>query len=113
MGANGKYNAHTDSIFRKLKILKFKDTIDQGRENIMFTINKKVAPIETQKLIQKVDPSNRLRKNNLDFEASFTPDDIIGNNFPQAWNKLSETVKSLRSKLLFNKTIKRSQNCRI
>ena len=103
---NGKYNAHTEPIFRKLKILKFKDMVDQGRENIMFAINKKVAPIGTQKLFQKVDPSNRLRQNNLDFEASFTPDDIIGNNFPQAWNKLSDTVKSLRSKLLFKKQLK-------
>ena len=103
---NGKYNAHTEPIFRKLKILKFKDMVDQGRENIMFAINKKEAPIGTQKLFQKVDPSNRLRQNNLDFEASFTPDDIIGNNFPQAWNKLSDTVKSLRSKLLFKKQLK-------
>ena len=50
----GKYNAHTDPIFRKLKILKFKDMVDQGRENIMFAINKKVAPIGTQKLFQKL-----------------------------------------------------------
>ena len=68
--------------------------VDQGRENIMFAINKNVAPIGTQKLFKKVDPSNRLRQNDLNFEASFTPDDIIGNNFPQAWNKLSDTVKT-------------------
>ena len=72
----------------------------------MFAINKKESPIGTQKLFQKVDPSNRLRQNNLDFEASFTPDDIIGNNFPQAWKKLSDMVKSLRSKLLFKKQLK-------
>ena len=86
--------AHTDSIFGKLKILKIKNMVDQGRENIMFAINKKVAPIGTQKLFKKVDPSNRLRQNDLNFEASFTPDDIIGNN------KLPDTVKILRSKLL-------------
>ena len=43
---------------------------------------------------------------NHDYEASFTPDDIIGNNFPQDWNKLSDMVKSLRSKLLFKKQLK-------
>ena len=78
---NGKYNAHTDPIFKKLKILKIKDMVDQGRVNIMFAINKKEAPIGTQKLFKKADPSNRLRQNHLNFEASFTPDDIIGNNF--------------------------------
>ena len=74
---NGKYNAHIDPIFRKLKILKFlkiKDIVDQGRENIMFAINNKEAPIGTQKLFKKADPSNRLRQNHLNFEASFTPD---------------------------------------
>ena len=30
---NGKYNAHTDPLFKKLKILKIKDMVDQGREN--------------------------------------------------------------------------------
>ena len=74
---NGKYNAHIDPIFRKLKILKFlkiKDIVDQGRENIMFAINNKEAPIGTQKLFKKADPSNRLRQNHLNFEASFTQD---------------------------------------
>ena len=52
-GTDGKYNAHTEPIFQKLKILKFKDMVDQGRENIMFAINKKVAPIGTQILFQK------------------------------------------------------------
>ena len=37
---------HTSS---KLKILKTKDIVDQGRVNIMFAINKKEAPIGTQK----------------------------------------------------------------
>ena len=45
----------------------------------MFAINKKEAPIGTQKFFKKADPSNRLRQNLLNFEASFTPDDIIGN----------------------------------
>ena len=74
--------------------------VDQGRVNIMFAINKKEAPIGTQKLFKKADPSNRLRQNHLNFEASFTPNDIIGNNIPQAWNKLPDMVKTLRSKLL-------------
>ena len=58
--------------------------------HIMFAINKKEAPIGTKKLFKKADPSNRfrLRQNHLNFEASFTPNDIIENNFPQAWNKL-------------------------
>ena len=81
-------------------ILKIKDMVDQGRVNIMFAINKKEAPIGTQKLFKKADPSNRLRQNHLNFEASFTPSDIIGNNFPQAWNKLPDMVKTLRFKLL-------------
>ena len=38
---NGKNNAHTDPIFKKLKILKIKDMVDQGRVNFMFAINKK------------------------------------------------------------------------
>ena len=58
---NGKYNAHTDPLFKKLKILKIKDMVDQGRENIMFVINKKEAPIGTQKLFKKADTSNRLQ----------------------------------------------------
>ena len=58
---NGKYNAHTDLIFRKLKVLKFKDmVVDQGRENI--NKQKSIAQIGTQKLFKKVDPSNRLRQ---------------------------------------------------
>ena len=67
----------------------------------MFPINKKEAPIWTQKLFKKADPSNRLRQNHLNFEASFMPNDIIGNKFPQAWNKLPDMVKTLRGKLLF------------
>ena len=45
----------------------------------MFAINKKEAPIGTHKLFKKADPSNRvkLRQNHLNFEASFTPNDII------------------------------------
>jgi len=50
---NGKYNAHINPIFKKLKILKIKDMVDQGRVNIMFAINKKEAPIGTQKLFKK------------------------------------------------------------
>jgi hypothetical protein len=40
-----RFKALSDQIFKKLKILKIKDMVDQGRENIMFAINKKVAPI--------------------------------------------------------------------
>ena len=40
------------------------------------------------------------------YSTSFTPDDIIKNNFPQAWNKLPDVVKILRSKLLFKKSTK-------
>ena len=103
---NGKYNAHTDPIFKKTQILKLKDMVDQGRVNIMFAINKKEAPIGTQKLFKKADPSNRLRLNPLNFESSFSPEDLIGNKFPQAWNKLPDVVKSLQSKLLFRKNTK-------
>ena len=53
-----------------------------------------------------VDQSNGLRQNDLNFEASFTPNDKIWNNFPQAWNKLLDTVKILRSKLLLKKHTK-------
>jgi len=80
--------------------------VDQGRLNIMFAINKKEAPIGTQKLFKKADPLNRLRQNHLNFEASFTPNDLIGNNFPQAWNKLPDMVKTLRSKLPLKKNTK-------
>ena len=55
--------------------------VDQRRVNIMFTIHNKEAPIGTQKLFKKADPSNKLRQNHLNFEASFTPNDIIGNYF--------------------------------
>jgi len=50
---NGKYNAHTEPIFRKLKILKFKDMVDQGRENIMFAINKKSSSNRNTKTFPK------------------------------------------------------------
>ena len=83
--------------------------VDQGQVNIMFAINKKEAPIGKQKLFKMADPSNRLRQNHLNFEAFFTPNDIIGNNFPQAWNKLPDMVKTLRTKLLFKKTLKNSK----
>ena len=83
--------------------------VNQGQVNIMFAINKKEAPIGTQKLFKKADPSNRLRQNHLNFEASFTPNDIIGNNFPQDWNKLPDVVKTLRRKLLFKKTLENSK----
>ena len=99
-------NLSTDPIFKKLKIRKIKDMVDQGRVNIMFAINKKEASIGTQKLFKKADPSNRLRQNHLNFEASFTPNEIIGNIFPQAWNKLPDMVKTLRSKLLLKKNTK-------
>ena len=59
----------------------------------MFAINKIEAPIGTQKLYKKADPSNRLRQNHLNCEASFTPNGITGNYFPQAWNKLPDMVK--------------------
>ena len=59
----------------------------------MFAISKKEAPKGIPKILKKADPSHRLRQNHLNFEASFTPDDIIGNNFPQAWNKLLDMVK--------------------
>ena len=36
------------------------------------------------------------------------PNDIIGNTFPQAWNKLPDMVKTL-SKLLKKKTLKNSK----
>ena len=98
---NGKYNAHTDPIFKKLKVLKIKDMVDQERENIMFAIYKREAPGKEHKnFSKKADPSNKLRQNHFNFEASFSPNDIIGNNFPQAWNKLPDMVKILRSKLL-------------
>ena len=70
--------------------------VDQGRENIMFAINKKEAPIGTQQLFKKADQSNRLRQNHLNPEASFTPNDIIGIIFLklganyQIWSRLSE-----------------------
>ena len=35
--------------------------VDQGRVNIMFEINKKEAPIGTQKLFKKADVSNRIK----------------------------------------------------
>ena len=56
----------------------------------------------SKKLIHQIDLDRII----LTLNSSFTPDDIIGNNFRQAWNKLSDTVKSLRSKLLFKKQLK-------
>ena len=42
-------------------------------------------------------------------DAHINKDDIIGNNFPKAWNKLPDMVKTLRSKLLFKKTLMNSK----
>ena len=47
----------------------------------MFAINKKEAQMGTQRLFKKADPSNRLRQNHLNFEASLIRSRLSELNF--------------------------------
>lgn len=106
------YNSHTEPLFKKLQILKFNDIFTFQLSSLMhsfindtlpaplmtiFTVNRTIHSHETRHLHQ---PHVQYRK------TAFLSKTFIC-QAPEAWYKLPEKIRQLRSENIFNKYVKR------
>ena len=98
-----KYNAHTETIFKTLNILKFKDQIIFNTATIMHSIKYKYAPLALIKMFQDGHINRRDDTNNLP-ETHF-PKDITTNIMPNKWNSINAAYKNISPPKFFKTSL--------
>ena len=92
--ASAKYNSHTDPLFRKYKVLKFKDLYTTSVSIFMFNLVIGLHPPQISNLISKCENFDR----NLNFKIHKLPfvylQKLIPHSLTKSWNALNIAHKN-------------------
>ena len=107
-----KYNAHSEPLFYKLKILPFEDLIVQHKLIFMQSLAHNHSVVKFPHFIRNSE-ANLHRfdfRNESDFFVERTNYQFVRKmpyiDFPSTWNSIDSSLKKISSKPLFKKTIK-------
>ena len=106
------YKSHTEPIFKKLEILKFKDKITLQRSTFMNNYRNKKLPESFDNKFTDITCTDQLQTRHNDYNYQNIPAiKKVLESFPfkciiRTWNSLSIDVKSTADKLDFQNTLK-------
>ncbi len=97
---------HTEPLFKKYKILKFKDLIKYNNLLIGHAVFYEYAPTAILNIIKKEEPHERLRRNiwNLKINGA-NKSSITKFIIPKEWNELNIELKQINNRKKFKKAI--------
>ena len=114
---NSQYNAHTEPLLKKLRILQFPQLCDFFKIQFMHSFKQEFLPTSFNETWQ----TNRIRRNDL-AEIELRNDDLLAipfartkfcerlplTSFPKIWTNFpSEEIKFIRNKIEFNEKFKK------
>ena len=109
---SSKYNAHTEPLFFKLKILPFDDLLLHHKLLLMHSIAHNYSTVNFPHFLTNLDVNTHrftLRDQHHFFilrtvNAMVQKMPIV--DFPLSWNNIDESLKDIASKNIFKKTVK-------
>ena len=92
--ASAKYNSHTDPLFRKYKVLKFKDLYSNSVGTFMFNLSMGLHPPQICDLVTKSENFDR----NLNYRLNKLPfvylQKLVPHSLAKSWNSLNIAHKN-------------------
>jgi hypothetical protein len=108
------YNAHTEPLFKELKILPLKDLIKYQKQEFMYNYKKNQVPrslLRTWTTTQERRNDQEINlRNNETLYIPFARTDLISRmpliSLPKCWNSLPPDIQNVESKNVFKKKLK-------
>ena len=110
--SKSKFNAHTEPLFFRLKILPFADLFTQRKLLLMHSIAHKYSAVEFPHFLTNREASDHrfIFRDTHNFSIPRTSLSMVQKmpliDFPLTWNNIDESLKEITSKNLFKKTLK-------
>ena len=112
-----KYNAHTEPLFKTLKILKFVDLIEQQKMLLMYKANNELLPSTLSTLLTGTRNTRNTRQTHKKNQTTITTDSDKVHNLKSLWrnNNIAKdgTLKQLKRTLLKNTLCNYRKTCEI